>query len=70
MRANDVGGYTPLHYAASNGHRETVRWLVENGANKDAKNKYGRKRPREVACEWYSGSDRKARRAEIIALLQ
>jgi hypothetical protein len=30
-------GYTPLHWAADNGHVACVALLVERGANKDAK---------------------------------
>jgi len=35
---NDYGG-TPLHYAAHEGHKETVKLLVAKGADVNAKNK-------------------------------
>eukprot|EP00282_Hemiselmis_andersenii_P013460 CAMPEP_0114129698 /NCGR_PEP_ID=MMETSP0043_2-20121206/11613_1 /TAXON_ID=464988 /ORGANISM="Hemiselmis andersenii, Strain CCMP644" /LENGTH=50 /DNA_ID=CAMNT_0001222989 /DNA_START=54 /DNA_END=203 /DNA_ORIENTATION=- len=34
--AKDEDGWTPLHLAAAYGHVDIVRYLVENGANKDA----------------------------------
>ena len=33
IEARDNKGYTPLHYAASNGHQATVALLLERGAN-------------------------------------
>jgi ankyrin repeat protein len=32
---------TPLHYAAAAGHVETVKWLLDNGANINALNLLG-----------------------------
>ncbi len=37
---NDYG-WTPLHWAASRGHKEIVELLIAKGANVNAKNKYG-----------------------------
>ncbi len=34
-------GWTVLHFAACSGHLDTVKWLVEQGADLQAKNKYG-----------------------------
>eukprot|EP01120_Amphizonella_sp_Union-15-10_P011109 TRINITY_DN4626_c0_g1_i1.p1 TRINITY_DN4626_c0_g1~~TRINITY_DN4626_c0_g1_i1.p1 ORF type:complete len:190 (+),score=28.46 TRINITY_DN4626_c0_g1_i1:44-613(+) len=38
----DQHGWSPLHYASSNNHRECLRWLLENGADKSLKDKMGR----------------------------
>jgi ankyrin repeat protein len=35
----DECGNTALHYAAMNGHYESAKTLIANGANKDIKNK-------------------------------
>jgi len=42
---------------------------VENGANKEAATKDGKK-PRDRACDGYSKSDKEAKKAEIKALLE
>jgi ankyrin repeat protein len=34
-------GLTPLHYAAENGHSDTVALLIERGASVSARNRYG-----------------------------
>ena len=39
-RLTDKGGYTPLHCAAANGSLEIVKFLVESGAQIDARNKF------------------------------
>jgi cytohesin len=39
--AKDEDDWTPLHLAANNGHLETVKFLVEIGANKDARTNFG-----------------------------
>ena len=31
---------TPLHFATANEQNETVKWLLDNGANVDGSNKY------------------------------
>ena len=42
MEAKDENGWTPLIYASSNGHLETVRALVEEcGANVETKDNAG-----------------------------
>jgi ankyrin repeat protein len=34
--------YTALHYANSKGHKDVVQYLLEHGASKDMKNKFGK----------------------------
>ena len=41
VNVKDVSGYTPLHYAARNGHIEITRLLLQNGAEVNAKNNVG-----------------------------
>ena len=40
VKGGRMGG-TPLHYAATHGHKEIVELLIAKGANVNAKNKYG-----------------------------
>ncbi|XP_012283371.1 ankyrin repeat domain-containing protein 39 [Orussus abietinus] len=40
--AEDLAGYTPLHYAARNGHYKICEMLLENGANVNAITRSGR----------------------------
>ncbi|GAQ78214.1 hypothetical protein KFL_000090600 [Klebsormidium nitens] len=42
---DDQGGYTPLHYAARNGHQDICRLLLERGAVVDARTPAGRATP-------------------------
>ena len=37
----DIGGRTPLHYAADYGQTEVLQYLVSKGANQNAKDKHG-----------------------------
>ncbi len=39
--AKDNTDWTPLHLAAHDGHLETIKFLVESGANKDARSTFG-----------------------------
>ncbi|KAE8878125.1 hypothetical protein PF005_g14068 [Phytophthora fragariae] len=39
VNTRDVGGNTPLHLAISEGYEDIARFLLENGANPNAKNK-------------------------------
>ena len=41
MNAKSDDGWTPLHDAASMGHKEIVELLLAKGANVNAKNNYG-----------------------------
>ena len=41
VNAKDKYGWTPLHSAAFNGHKEIVELLIDNGADLDAKNILG-----------------------------
>lgn len=41
VNAKDDLGWTPLHYAAYNGHTNTVKYLVTKGADKQIKNPNG-----------------------------
>mmetsp|Transcript_23251 Transcript_23251/g.45124 ORF Transcript_23251/g.45124 Transcript_23251/m.45124 type:complete len:93 (-) Transcript_23251:56-334(-) len=43
-------GQTPLHFAANNGEIESIKCLIENGAEKEAKDNDGRT-PLHVAAE-------------------
>lgn len=38
VNTRDVGGNTPLHLAISEGYEDIARFLLENGANPNAKN--------------------------------
>ena len=50
---NDRGGWTPLHYAASetDGYKEVVELLIAKGADVNAKNRVGITPLREAAVE-------------------
>ena len=37
----DIGGRSPLHYAADFGQTEVLQYLVSKGANANAKDKHG-----------------------------
>ena len=37
----DIGGRTPLHFAADYGQTEVLQYLVSKGANHNAKDKHG-----------------------------
>ena len=41
VKARDINGSTPLHFAAKNGNRENVESLISTGANVNARNKGG-----------------------------
>ena len=42
VNAKNDGGFTPLHAAALNGHKEIAELLIEKGANLNAKDRRGR----------------------------
>jgi len=42
VNAKDGGGWTPLHYAAGNSHKEIAELLIAKGADVNAKNDKGR----------------------------
>jgi ankyrin repeat protein len=42
VNVKDVNGWTPLHYAAINGHIEIAGLLLQNGAEVNAKDKNGK----------------------------
>ena len=50
LNASNRKGWTPLHWAARNDHRELVAFLLERGADRTAMDKYGRT-PLDVAEE-------------------
>jgi ankyrin repeat protein len=52
---HESNGYTPLHWAAGHGDLETIRILVEAGANAAAPDKLGRL-PVDVAHQQGKGS--------------
>ena len=39
--AKNMSGWTPLHYAASNGHTVTAELLIFKGADTDARDEFG-----------------------------
>ena len=41
MDAKEEDGWTPLHWAAYNGHTDVVKALITAEADVDAKNKWG-----------------------------
>lgn len=41
LQCVDVDHKTPLHIAASKGNKEAVEFLIENGANVNARDKFG-----------------------------
>lgn len=43
-------GYTALHYASRNGHLEICKYLIENGANIDARTRSGQATALHRAC--------------------
>ena len=61
----DRYGRTPLHYAASNGHKEIVELLIAEGAEVNAKDK-GRKTPLDVTSAIPPNSNK----TEIVDLLR
>ncbi|XP_015928988.1 myotrophin isoform X1 [Parasteatoda tepidariorum] len=38
---NSIDGRLPIHYAADYGQRDVLNYLIDKGANIDAKDKYG-----------------------------
>jgi ankyrin repeat protein len=42
VNTKNVLGYTPLHFAAEQGHNEIVELLIANGADVNARNQWGR----------------------------
>ena len=41
LNARSTGNYTPLYFAAREGHKEVVALLIANGARVNAKSRYG-----------------------------
>eukprot|EP00051_Salpingoeca_urceolata_P019923 m.294560 g.294560 ORF g.294560 m.294560 type:complete len:1550 (+) comp19504_c0_seq2:170-4819(+) len=50
VNCRDVAGYTPLHYAASGGHQDTVALLLEHGADVNAVQPTKGQTPLHCAC--------------------
>lgn len=48
-REVDQGGYTPLHYAARNGHPEVVKYLCRHGVDVTIKDNYSKETALELA---------------------
>ena len=59
------GGRNPLHHAAGNGYLEVVQLLLRHGADKELKDKYGKK-PVDHVCN----GGNKQHKAAITALLR
>ena len=60
------GGYTPLHWAAGNGRLEVVQLLLRHRADKELKEKRGKK-PVDIVCNLRINKQHKA---AITALLR
>jgi ankyrin repeat protein len=45
--------YTPLHYAAKHGHVDVAEWLIEKGADVNAKDKNGETPLHLAACDGF-----------------